>query len=159
LNTRSERPHAFLGEGSVCRAHPAACGGGGGEGGPPVGPRVTAADRAVGPVDGTVTVVGATAATFTPTSALAFNRDYTACLTTGITDTAGNPLAADHVWTFNTGAKLAAGEGHTCARLDDGQMKRSGRNNTGQLGLGDVASRGDGPNEMGANLPAVDLGD
>jgi hypothetical protein len=29
---------------------------------------------------------------------------------------------------------------------------------SGQLGLGDTDNRGDGPGEMGANLPAVDLG-
>ena len=33
-----------------------------------------------------------------------------------------------------------------------------GQNDYGQLGLGDTANRGDDANEMGANLPSVDLG-
>ncbi len=33
-----------------------------------------------------------------------------------------------------------------------------GQNSSGQLGLGDAVNRGDGTNEMGDNLPAVDLG-
>jgi alpha-tubulin suppressor-like RCC1 family protein len=53
---------------------------------------------------------------------------------------------------------LAAGEDHTCARLDDGSLKCWGANDAGQLGLGDAQSRGDAPGEMGAALEAVDLG-
>ncbi|NOU32878.1 MAG: hypothetical protein HOO96_33655 [Polyangiaceae bacterium] len=37
-------------------------------------------------------------------------------------------------------------------------MKCWGRNDDGQLGLGDTNDRGDGPGEMGAALPTVDLG-
>lgn len=47
---------------------------------------------------------------------------------------------------------------HACAILADGSLKCWGGNGSGQLGLGDTATRGDGPGEMGANLPAVDLG-
>ncbi len=46
----------------------------------------------------------------------------------------------------------------SCALLDDGRIKCWGVNRTGQLGLGDVNPRGDDPNEMGENLPTVDLG-
>jgi hypothetical protein len=57
------------------------------------------------PVAGTVTysAVGATA-TFTPTSALAAGVLYTATITTGATDQAGNPLAAASTWTFTAGS-------------------------------------------------------
>lgn len=55
------------------------------------------------PIAGTVTYAGLTA-TFTPSSVLAGNTVYTATITTGSRDPAGNALVADYVWTFNTGA-------------------------------------------------------
>lgn len=54
-----------------------------------------------GAVVGTVTYSGVTA-TFTPTSALAYNTTYTATITTGAEDLAGTALAANYVWTFTT---------------------------------------------------------
>lgn len=53
---------------------------------------------------------------------------------------------------------IAAGYDHTCAVLSDGRVKCWGKNNYGQLGLGDAASRGTTPATMGDALPAVDLG-
>lgn len=53
---------------------------------------------------------------------------------------------------------LATGWYHSCAQLTDRQIKCWGYNAYGQLGLGDAESRGDTPYEMGAALPAVDLG-
>jgi hypothetical protein len=43
-------------------------------------------------------------ARFTPTAALAAGTTYTATLTTGAKDVAGNALAANHVWSFSTAA-------------------------------------------------------
>lgn len=54
--------------------------------------------------------------------------------------------------------ELALGIEHSCARLDNGQVKCWGDNDVGQLGLGDANPRGDQQGEMGDNLPAVNLG-
>jgi alpha-tubulin suppressor-like RCC1 family protein len=53
---------------------------------------------------------------------------------------------------------IAAGGDTTCAILLDGRVKCWGNNGYGQLGIGDTQARGDDPGEMGAALPAVDLG-
>jgi alpha-tubulin suppressor-like RCC1 family protein len=53
---------------------------------------------------------------------------------------------------------VALGTTHTCAALESGDVVCWGANHDGQLGLGDRQRRGDGPGEMGAGLPRVDLG-
>ena len=58
----------------------------------------------------------------------------------------------------HTAKAITTGNAHTCAILDDDTLKCWGRNTESELGLGDTANRGDGPGEMGANLPTVDLG-
>jgi hypothetical protein len=56
-----------------------------------------------GSINGTVTFDGVTnVATFTPSSGLSIHATYTATLSTAITDLRGNPLAADHSWSFVT---------------------------------------------------------
>ena len=54
------------------------------------------------PVTGAVTYSGTTAV-FTPSSALAPNKTFTATFTTGAKDQAGNALASNYVWSFSTG--------------------------------------------------------
>ncbi|HEX5031434.1 MAG TPA: Ig-like domain-containing protein [Candidatus Eisenbacteria bacterium] len=56
-----------------------------------------------GPVAGSVTLTNFTA-TFTPSSPLAYSTTYTARVTTGVHDLAGNAMASDTSWTFTTGA-------------------------------------------------------
>ena len=57
------------------------------------------------PVAGTVSYdAAAERARFSPTSALALNTLYTATITTGAKDVAGNALANNYVWTFTTAA-------------------------------------------------------
>jgi hypothetical protein len=65
--------------------------------------RVTAAGIAIA---GTVACNG-TVATFTPTGLLVINTVYTATITTGATDTTGDPLAANYVWSFKTAPATA----------------------------------------------------
>ncbi len=55
------------------------------------------------PIPGTVGYAGFTA-TFTPLASLAPNTLFTATITTGVTDLAGNPLASNYIWSFTTGA-------------------------------------------------------
>jgi hypothetical protein len=59
-------------------------------------------------VPGAVSYLG-TSATFNPTSNLAASTVYTATITTGVKDLAGNALASNYVWSFTTGTAAAAG--------------------------------------------------
>ena len=54
------------------------------------------------PVSGSVSYVGTTA-TFTPAANLTASVPYTATISTGVRDAAGNPIAAAYTWTFTTG--------------------------------------------------------
>ena len=51
--------------------------------------------------------------------------------------------------------QIAFGSGHMCALLRDGRIKCWGSNNNGELGLGDMRSRGAAPGTMGSDLPEV----
>src|SRR5512135_420707 len=58
-----------------------------------------------GGVGGTVTYDAANKiATFTPAASLAYSTTYTATVTAGVKDSAGNAMAADYTWSFTTGA-------------------------------------------------------
>ena len=57
----------------------------------------------VGGVAGTVTYdSGSKTATFTPSSNLSYSTIYTAIITTGVKNLAGNAMAANYTWTFTT---------------------------------------------------------
>jgi hypothetical protein len=64
-------------------------------------------DAGAAGVAGTVTCVASTS-TFTPTSELASATAFTATITTGVKDLAGNTLAVDYVWGFTTGTQRSA---------------------------------------------------
>ncbi len=72
-------------------------------------------------------------------------------------DEMGDILPPILLGTGRSAQLITAGVNHSCAYLDNGQPKCWGQNSNGQLGLGDTSNRGDGPNEMGDNLPRVDL--
>jgi cysteine-rich repeat protein len=67
-------------------------------------------------------------------------------------------LPPTNLGTGKTTKAIDARTAHTCAILNDGSVKCWGNNSTGRLGLGDTYSRGNAPNQMGDNLPAVNLG-
>ena len=69
----------------------------------------------------------------------------------------GAGLPTVDLGTGRTAIAVAAGSFHACALLDDGSVKCWGQNGSGRLGIGDTASRGDGPGDMGDDLPAVAL--
>jgi hypothetical protein len=54
--------------------------------------------------------------------------------------------------------QLDAGDTHTCAVTATSTLKCWGGNGSGQLGLGNTNSIGDGGSEMGSSLAAIDLG-
>jgi len=70
----------------------------------------------------------------------------------------GDRLPYVDLGTGRTAKIIAAGLEHTCALLDNGQVKCWGHNNFGQLGLGHLQTVGDSHDQMGDALPSVDLG-
>ena len=55
-------------------------------------------------IAGTVTLTNGNLATFDPTSTLAASTSYTATITTGVKDSAGNPMTSAKIWSFTTAA-------------------------------------------------------
>lgn len=70
----------------------------------------------------------------------------------GVVDAPADARPGDRV------TQLVAGEQHTCALFASGAVKCWGRNDSGQLGVGDAVARGTIPSKMGSSLPAVALG-
>jgi cysteine-rich repeat protein len=71
----------------------------------------------------------------------------------------GDALPRVNLGTGRSARTVAIGAEHTCAVLDDASLKCWGRNDMGQLGLGDTVFRGDQPSEMGDALPRAELVD
>ncbi len=70
----------------------------------------------------------------------------------------GDALPAVNLGTSTAVRQVSCGFQHCCALLASGGVKCWGANDFGQLGLGDVETRGDGPEDMGDALPVLDLG-
>jgi len=75
--------------------------------------------RGTTPVSGAVTYAGLTA-TFTPAAALEPGTEYTATISTGARDKAGNALAVSKAWTFSTSSDAAGDDGVGDDDTDDG---------------------------------------
>ena len=69
----------------------------------------------------------------------------------------GDSLPLVSLGTGRSAVALALGRDHTCALLDNGLLKCWGRNDHGQLGLGDTTHRGGSPGDMGDHLPFLNL--
>ncbi len=70
----------------------------------------------------------------------------------------GDNLPAVDLGTGRTAVAVSTGLSHTCAILDNNDLKCWGTNASGELGLGAAGNRGDAAGQMGDNLPALDLG-
>ncbi len=113
---------------------------------------VTAVSDAVG---GTVALAAGTI-TFTPTTGFSGGASFVYTVSDGAATDAG--LVTVTVSAAGAILQLSSGNAHICALANDGGVKCWGLNAYGNLGLGDTNKRGDQPNEMGVNLPEVDLG-
>ncbi len=68
---------------------------------------ITSTTFSVAGVSGTVSYSGLTA-TFIPSAPLAYSTTYTATITDGVKNLAGNSLASNYIWSFTTGAQPPA---------------------------------------------------
>ena len=66
-------------------------------------------------------------------------------------------LAAIQLGKGRRATAISSGRGSNCALLDNGSVKCWGDNSVGQLGIGDVPSRGGQPDQMGDSLPSISL--
>ena len=69
----------------------------------------------------------------------------------------GDNLTIVNLGTGRTATAISPSRNHTCALLDNAAVKCWGWGYIGQLGQGNTANLGDNANEMGDNLPAIDL--
>ena len=77
--------------------------------------------------------------------------------TTGYSSGGMASLSAVNLGTGRTATAIGTGYYHSCAKLDNGDLKCWGYNNYGQLGIDSTTTTGDSSGEM-ASLSAVNLG-
>lgn len=70
----------------------------------------------------------------------------------------GDALPVAELGTGRTAKAITAGDGRSCAILDNDSIKCWGTGFYGELGYGDMVYRGDNPGEMGDALPIVARG-
>ncbi len=76
----------------------------------------------------------------------------------GVAGSMGDALPRVNLGINRVAVAIAGGDDHMCALFTNGEVKCWGRNTFGQLGLGDAITRGDAMNQMGQQLPVVNLG-
>ncbi len=83
---------------------------------------------------------------FNPTADLDLNKKYTATITTGVTDLAGNPLGANKVWSFTTGTTAVSslspvdlGTAGSFVILSKTAISTTGTAITGDIGVSPIA--------------------
>jgi alpha-tubulin suppressor-like RCC1 family protein len=69
----------------------------------------------------------------------------------------GDSLPTVSLGSGRTAKGIYSGPSHTCAILDNDRVKCWGLNADGALGQGSTTTLGDGPGEMGDNLPFINL--
>jgi hypothetical protein len=115
-------------------------------------------------VTGTVTYVATSQiATFNPLTNLAPLTVYTATITTGAEDLAGNALATNFVWSFTTGTQIDTnlmsidlGSASTFAILATAAISGGGDDITGDVGLAPGSSQGIPPSEIHGTIDVKD---
>jgi len=92
-------------------------------------------------VPGSVNYSGTTA-TFTPTGSLAYSTSYTATVTTGAKDLAGNALASNHAWGFGTTTAPPPTKHYIfiTSLSYDGDLKSAGGGSTGLEGADKICA-------------------
>jgi hypothetical protein len=69
----------------------------------------------------------------------------------------GDNLSTVDLGTGRTATAMSLASGHTCALLDNSDIKCWGGGNQGKLAQGNTSNISKNANEMGDNLPAIDL--
>ena len=95
---------------------------------------------------------------FLPSSSISDSADLSISYNNGVSTTLATRSLKGRGTTGLLARQVIAGDDFSCALLSDRTVRCWGRNHAGQLGYGDIFSRGDDPGEMGVNLPPVDLG-
>jgi len=114
-------------------------------------------------IAGTVAYSGTTA-TFSPTKPLASDATFTATVTTGARDLAGNPLASSFTWTFKTGtqvsqASINLGAASTFAVMATAATSGSADHINGDVGLHPGSSQGIDPSQVTGGVTHIHVND
>jgi Alpha-tubulin suppressor and related RCC1 domain-containing proteins len=132
-----------------------------------MGDSLTAIDLGTGRTATAIAASGATCAVLDNSSIKCWGTNASGQLGLGDTTNRGNTVQGDgssqmgdnlpsiDLGSGRTARGVITGDYHTCSIMDNSSIKCWGYNASGQLGIGDTDSRGNGANEMGDNLPSI----